>query len=241
MENADNDLKDIEDELRALAAADRTPRAQDAALLARLAEKADCAYHRRSLRPWYRSPMLWRGAAALVLLALIPFIWQSLHPVEGRGGVAVAASVKAAQDATLEITAEPQVVAVADMGPAALPVAPAAIAVAEPRPVPESATYETAIAVYSGGAETACDTEAECDDTATPTAPALAINSVHGVGASTWDKAMPTARVRSVPTPQAAPTRACGVAKAKRAARPRSIADKLKKYAAALQRAAAAP
>ena len=224
MENADNDLKDIEDELRALAAADRTPRAQDAALLARLAEKADCAYHRRSLRPWYRSPMLWRGAAALVLLALIPFIWQSLHPVEGRGGVAVAAPVKAAQAATLEITAEPQVVAVA-----------------EPRPVPESATYETAIAVYSGGAETACDTEAECDDTATPTTPALAINSVHGVEASMWDKAMPTACVRSVPTPQAAPTRACGVAKAKRAARPRSIADKLKKYDAALQRAAAAP
>ena len=218
MENADNDLKDIEDELRALAAADRTPRAQDAALLARLAEKADCAYHRRSLRPWYRSPMVWRGAAALV-----------------------PAPVKAAQDATLEITAEPQVVAVADMGPAALPVAPAAIAVAEPRPVPESATYETAIAVYSGGAETACDTESECDDTAAPTTPALAINSVHGVEASMWDKAMPTACVRSVPTPQAAPTRACGVAKAKRAARPRSIADKLKKYAAALQRAAAAP
>ncbi len=241
MENADKDLKDIEDELRALAAADRPPRAQDAALLARLAEKADSACHRCSLRPWYRSPVLWRGAAALVLLAAIPFIWQSLYPAGVRGGVAVAAPVKEPQAAMLEITAEPQLVAVADIGPAALPVAPNAIAVAEPMPVPESAMCETAVAVYSGGAEAGCDMEAECDDAATPTAPALAVNSVCGVGESAWDKAMPTARACSVPTPQAPPTRACGAVKAKRAARPRSIADKLKTYAAALQRAAAAP
>lgn len=240
MENADKDLKDIEDALRALAAADRTPRAQDAALLARLVEKADCAYLRRSLRSWYRSPMLWRSVAALVLLAAIPFIWQSLHPVEERGGVAVAAPVKVARAATLEIASEPQAVVLVDNAPIPETAAmPACLAVQEPTPVPETVAHETAIAVYSGGQEAGCSLHEDAEEAVEAPATAIAVNSVCGTGADSWDRAMPATLTSSVPGPQAAPLRAAG--KAKRAARPRSIAGKLKIYAAALKRAATAP
>lgn len=80
MENADKDLTEIENQLRALAAADHAARPEDAALLARLCEKADAACGHRPLRPWYRSPMLWRSAAALALLAALPSLWVMMQP-----------------------------------------------------------------------------------------------------------------------------------------------------------------
>lgn len=80
MENADKDLTEIENQLRALAAADHAARPEDAELLARLCEKADAACGHRPLRPWYRSPLLWRGAAALALLAALPSLWVMMQP-----------------------------------------------------------------------------------------------------------------------------------------------------------------
>lgn len=71
MENAEDHLSDIETQLRALAAADAAPRAEDAALLARLMAKADAAAAAATPTPWYRRATLWRTIAACVPLALV--------------------------------------------------------------------------------------------------------------------------------------------------------------------------
>lgn len=76
MEDADKELQKVEEMLRALAAEDLAEPAQDATLLARLREKADAACRRHRLRPWYRSRILWRSAAVLLLLAAIPALWS---------------------------------------------------------------------------------------------------------------------------------------------------------------------
>lgn len=68
MENAEDQLTDIETQLRALAAVDATPRAEDAALLERLMAKADAA---AAPAPWYRRAALWRKVAVCVPLALV--------------------------------------------------------------------------------------------------------------------------------------------------------------------------
>lgn len=75
MEDADKELRKIENLLRTLAAEDAAGRAQDAELLARLCDKADAACRRASRRPWYRSRTLWRSAAALAVLAVVPVFW----------------------------------------------------------------------------------------------------------------------------------------------------------------------
>lgn len=75
MEDADKELLDIENMLRTLAAEDAAGREQDAELLARLCDKADAACRRASRRPWYRSRTLWRSAAALAVLAVVPVLW----------------------------------------------------------------------------------------------------------------------------------------------------------------------
>lgn len=71
MENAEDQLTDIETQLRALAAVDATPRAEDAALLERLMAKADAAAAAAAPAPWYRRAALWRKVAVCVPLALV--------------------------------------------------------------------------------------------------------------------------------------------------------------------------
>ena len=71
METAEDQFSDIETQLRALAAADATPRAEDAALLERLMAKADAAAATATPTPWYRRAALWRKMAACVPLALV--------------------------------------------------------------------------------------------------------------------------------------------------------------------------
>lgn len=71
MENAEDQLTDIETQLRALAAVDATPRDEDAALLERLMAKADAAAATAAPAPWYRRAALWRKVAVCVPLALV--------------------------------------------------------------------------------------------------------------------------------------------------------------------------
>lgn len=71
MENAEDQLTDIETQLRALAAVDAPPRAEDAALLERLMAKADAAAAAAAPAPWYRRAALWRKVAVCVPLALV--------------------------------------------------------------------------------------------------------------------------------------------------------------------------
>lgn len=71
MENAEDQLTDIETQLRALAAVDATPSAEDAALLERLMAKADAAAAAAAPAPWYRRAALWRKVAVCVPLALV--------------------------------------------------------------------------------------------------------------------------------------------------------------------------
>lgn len=253
MEHADKELKELEDMLRALAAQDRAGHAEDAALLARLCSTADTACRRARLRPWYRSPMVWRSAAALALLVALPSLWVWLQPHGEQRAVAVAAPVA---DTAAELAAATPAVCVAACG-SEQPVAPAAMATLTPESVAETAavavvaecgpdalplpqvqepvavltTHETAVAVYSGGADAACDAEA-AEDTWAVADTALAVN--HSRMA---ERSMPAKLNRSV-----------AGRKAKRAVRavngaapPRRIADKLKTYAEALQRATEQP
>lgn len=84
MEDADKELLDIENMLRTLAAEDAAGRAQDAELLARLCHKADAACRRATKRPWYCSRTLWRSAAALAVLAVVPVLWPWLQAPENQ-------------------------------------------------------------------------------------------------------------------------------------------------------------
>lgn len=74
MDDMNRDLSAIEQELQALAAQGRKPQADDAALLERLARRADAICEPRRTKPWYRSPA-WRCAAVLALLAVPSALW----------------------------------------------------------------------------------------------------------------------------------------------------------------------
>lgn len=87
MENAEDHLSDIETQLRALAAADAAPRAEDAALLERLMAKADAAAAAATRKPWYRSAGFWRGCAACIPIALVLGIsYMAAEPYLPQGG-----------------------------------------------------------------------------------------------------------------------------------------------------------
>ena len=262
MEDADKELKEIETMLRALAAEDRAGHPQDAAMLARLTDKADAVCSRGTLRPWYRSPILWRSAAALVLLAMVPVLWQGLQEPASRGSLAhtvpvgqggvnqpepvavcgadsdevgvLAASIP---DAALLMpeAAVASVAAVAESGPDNLPtLSPAAVALVDNAETVDMVTHETAVAVYSGGAETDCEAEdAEESAWGLPNA-AMAQNI-----APDAERCMPSANMRSAAHPLMKAAR--GKGKARNAPAVRSVADKLKTYAAALRRAVDLP
>ena len=250
MEHADKELKELEDMLRALAAEDRAGHAEDAALLTRLCDAADTACRRERLRPWYRSHMVWRSAAALALLVALPSLWVWLQPHGERNAVAVAAPVPdtkavsvagaqavcvavcgedehAAAMATLtpESVAEPAAVAVVDCGVDALPLPQAE------EPAAVLTTHETAVAVYSGGIDSDCE-EAAAEDTWAAANNAMAVNDCHVA-----ERSVSAVRNRSVMNRKAKR----GANPAIKAAPPRRIADKLKAYAEALQRAATQP
>lgn len=116
MEDADKELRKIENMLRTLAAEDAAGRAQDAELLARLCDKADAACRRASRRPWYRSRTLWRSAAALAVLAVVPVFWPWGQAPEMPKQEARVATVVEQPAAILEeecICMEPEAVAIA--------------------------------------------------------------------------------------------------------------------------------
>ena len=246
MEHADKELKELEDMLRALAAEDRAGHAEDAALLTRLCDAADTACRRDRLRPWYRSPMVWRSAAALALLVALPSLWVWLQPHGERNAVAVAAPVP---DTKAEPGAGVVAVCVAACGEDDYAAAmatltpesvaePAAVAVVDALPQPQAeepaavlTTHETAVAVYSGGIDSDCE-EAAAEDTWAAANNAMAVNDCH-----VPERSVPAMRNRSVMNRKAKR----GANPAIKAAPPRRIADKLKAYAEALQRAAAQP
>lgn len=263
MEDADKELKEIETMLRALAAEDRAGHPQDAAMLARLTDKADAVCSRSTLRPWYRSPILWRSAAALVLLAMVPVLWQGLQePVSrdplvhtspvaqavvpqlepvtvcgtGEGeSEALVISMPESVSALMSGATVASVAAVAESRPDNLPtLSPAAVAVVDNAGTVEMVTHETAVAVYSGGAETDCEAEdAEESAWGLPNA-AMAQNI-----APDAERCMPSANMRSAAHPLMKAAR--GKGKARNAPAVRSVADKLKTYAAALRRAVDLP
>lgn len=116
MEDADKELRKIENLLRTLAAEDAAGRAQDAELLARLCDKADAACRRASRRPWYRSRTLWRSAAALAVLAVVPVFWpwgQAPEMPKQEARVATVVEQPAAILAEECICMEPEAVAIA--------------------------------------------------------------------------------------------------------------------------------
>ncbi|MBR5214283.1 MAG: hypothetical protein IKV92_08495 [Akkermansia sp.] len=263
MEDADKELKEIETMLRALAAEDRAGHPQDAAMLARLTDKADAVCSRSTLRPWYRSPILWRSAAALVLLAMVPVLWQGLQEPVSRGPLVHTSPVAQAVVPQLEpvtvcgtgegesealVISMPEsvsalmsgatvasVAAVAESRPDNLPtLSPAAVAVVDNAGTVEMVTHETAVAVYSGGAEAECEAEdAEESAWVLPNA-AMAQNI-----APDAERCMPSANMRSAAHPLMKAAR--GKGKARNAPAVRSVADKLKTYAAALRRAVDLP
>ena len=263
MEDADKELKEIEDMLRALAAEDRAGRAEDAALLARLCHTADSACRHPGLRPWYRSPMLWRSAAVLALLVALPSLWVWLQAPAERNSVARHATV-AADTVTLaaETTAESAAVRAAGQVPPAV-----AVVTLAPEMVAESA----AVAVVDCGPPTVCTlpqpaaiptavamVDEECIEEPATHGTAIAVYSggadadyeaeeseaEWGVGADALAVNHAAMAGRSAPAKlkrSAAPMMQSHRAKAKKAARPRSITDKLKTYAEALHRATAQP
>ena len=71
MEEAEQELKELEAELRSLAAHELRPREEDAALLARLMEQADAACRPRAAKPWYSRYSTWGASAAVACLAVL--------------------------------------------------------------------------------------------------------------------------------------------------------------------------
>lgn len=160
MDNMNRELSAIEQELQALAAQGRVPRADDAALLERLVQRADalCAAP-RSARPWYRSPA-WRCAAALVLLAVPGTLWwfASSPQAASPSGILTkqASRAIAVQELPTPCAAEPTALAgemVCGLPECAPEHAPAVAAIdLLDEPVSESAI---AVATYSGGTNAA--------------------------------------------------------------------------------------
>lgn len=230
MENADEDLTKIEDELRALAAADRASRPEDAALLARLCERADAACEPRTLRPWYRSPMMWRSAAALALLAALPALWQFAVQPDSRHSAITKAELQSESAPMLATAAMPMVDALPEAG-GGVPEfatqletesAPMAVAALTEEMSQESVpACEAAVAVCCGGANTnAADAGLAVPQTA-PTAMAVNMPSRFAM----HDRCAP-----------AVPKSKERVQKASKRVAPRSVQERLKYYATALKK-----
>lgn len=84
MEEAEQELKELEAELRSLAAHELRPREEDAALLARLMERADAACCPRAAIPWYRRYSTWGASAAVACIAVLfvyAQVWYSSESV----------------------------------------------------------------------------------------------------------------------------------------------------------------
>ena len=78
MEKTEQDLQELEAELRKLAEQELPPREEDAALLARLMAHADAACATPPVSPWYRRRSAWGVAASLVFLSVLGslLLWQ---------------------------------------------------------------------------------------------------------------------------------------------------------------------
>lgn len=135
MEEAEQELKELEAELRSLAAHELRPREEDAALLARLMERADAACCPRAAKPWYSRYSTWGASAAVACLAVL-FIfaqaWYSTEPVvsalqEGtsipRQHKSEPCSLVAVDSIPAQIQELPQMPLVAGGAPAPAPVA----------------------------------------------------------------------------------------------------------------------
>lgn len=159
MDDMNRDLSAIEQELQALAAQGRKPQADDAALLERLARRADAICEPRRAKPWYRSPA-WRCAAVLALLAVPGTLWwfASSPQAASPSGVLTkqASRAIAVQELPTLCAAEPTALA-GEMGcgmPECAPEHAPAVAAIDllDEPVSESAM---AVATYSGGTNAA--------------------------------------------------------------------------------------
>lgn len=83
MEEAEQELKELEAELRSFAAHELRPREADAALLARLMQRADAACRPRAVKPWYSRYSTWGASAAVACLAVMFVfvqVWYSAEP-----------------------------------------------------------------------------------------------------------------------------------------------------------------
>ncbi|MBE6417928.1 MAG: hypothetical protein E7033_05625 [Akkermansiaceae bacterium] len=209
MEPADEDLTDIETQLRELAAQDRA-RPEDADLLARLMQQADAAFgspRRRRRFPWLQVSALVAGVA---VLATVPFWWFGQEAPIAAGS---------AENPPAAGAAAAPVLAVAELAPAgdALPQAacgmPAdavaqlygeakAEAAAEPEPADSNwgdVVRDLAVAVYSGAAEE----DAEMDDAEIP--PWLCETE-----SAAAPESLAVARATPAVSPQAMKQRVCG-------------------------------
>lgn len=152
MENAEQDLKELETELRMLAKQELCRREEDAALLARLMERADAVCRARSARPWYRHRAVWGSAAAIAIFAVLPIlIWSGEEETLPREAVAagetptpallVDEASPAAEEAVMLAVESPQVGG--DAIPAQVVDLPQVV---EPMPSETASTLITAIA-----------------------------------------------------------------------------------------------
>lgn len=212
MEPADEDLTDIETQLRELAAQDRA-RPEDADLLARLMQQADAAFgspRRRRRFPWLQVSAL---AAGVAVLATVPFWWF---------GQEASIAAGSAENPPAAGAAAAPVLAVAELAPAgdALPQAACGMpvdavaqlygeaeveAAAEPEPADSNwgdVVRDMAVAVYSGAAEE----DAEMDDADDAEIPPWLCKTESAAAPA------PLAVARATPavSPQAMKRRVCG-------------------------------
>lgn len=256
MEDADKELRKIENMLRTLAAEDAAGRAQDAELLARLCDKADAACRLAPRRPWYGSRTLWRSAAALAVLAVVPVLWpwgQAPETPKEEARVATVVEQPAAILAEECICMEPDAVAInideTAEEPAADEIPPwlleenaeHALAVTDavytgnPRPVPQSAL---AVNEFDEEAEWGADAEELGSGLGSPLVSGIcgdaedAVAVLPAVNRSNKSAAIPHKSKRALNGRCASPSPRARVA-------PSGIAERLRTYGAAILKYAA--